>query len=434
MMMRDLFPAMRKKDREEIVNSLDCSDVNMHIGASWELAVLWALHKRLGAKPHLRSNITSKKPDAEVEIGLERPLAIEIKSFSGDTFAFRSYLFHASKSINALWHEVRTDEQSAVRIRYHEWRNHRGVRRHPSVIKEPGANNDLRHALAKFAASEEGTATVNIRGVIWATFQKMKSRGVTGEYSCDIPSYIQDVENSQTVNAIDRTSEQLIPFQDTHYIGVIICDGGNSILSQPTKYAGLALPKAADMYNRIVEDANLDFAIAVGVDEGFRSFDGHLISNPGSPGSKRCLVTHIFPHADLPVGAAELLESELCQAIETIPLPRLLPYQARRNIEDRLQRNLTPTIYAESKISFSTARGHAVHISSKALLAFLRGEMPASEFANHSESFRKLASGQKISGIRLDKLGHEFDDDYVVFELEKDDTEISLGEINKSIT
>lgn len=432
-MMRELFPAMRRKDRVELVNHLEAHEVNTHIGASWELAVLWSLNKNLRAKPYLVSSNTSKKPDAEVDIGLERPIAIEIKSLSRDVFSFRKYLENAHKSLVSLWLDVSRGQGSGIQARYHEWRNYRGIRRHPSVIADPGTSNELRRILSEFSASDQTSITVNVRGIVWATIRKSRITENLFDFSCDIPSVIQDVNNSQSKNAIERASEQLLQFQDTHYMGVVLCDGGNSMFSRPNRFVGLGTPKAADMYAQIVEAADIDFAISVGVDEGSKSPAGPLVSFTSWRGDERHIVAHMFAHHSLPSGVADLIGSELSKAIESIPLPRLLPYQSRGNLEDRRRRRIRSRTYASPKQSWSTDRGHAVHISSKALLEYLRGEMSASDFERHSEGLRKFGAKCKISGIRIDKSNHTFDDDYIVIELEDDDTEKSLKEINKEI-
>ena len=434
-MMRELFPSMRKSARRQLANHLDKSKANKAIEATWELAVLWALKHTLPTSTYFSASHTTVNPDAEIDIGLHKRIVIDVKTLSGDTFEFRQLLDDTSRAIFSLANRIKPGSGEYISIRYFEWRNAgNSVKpRIPSVTVSAARNQQFQRLLSNFLLDESTKeALINIPGVIHANFRKTNLKSIIPKYSCQISNYSQSIENNVSTKLIDDAIRQLVPFQGTHYVGLIVCDGGNEIFSDPSRFcASYGSVSGADIMNYVIETSHVDFIVCLGrKDEPDAS--GIVFSTQNK---LKTLAFTMFHHPQLPARVAETIRAELRRALATLPIPLLHPYQSKNLQAQEAAIGSASPYYLNGSVSHWQGEPMKVRISSRALLAFMTGEMSIGQFErDYLALLRSFDLREKlITTITLEPSGDNRDDDYVVIDLGDDITSKTFAEIEKTI-
>jgi len=432
-MMREVFPSMRKTEREELANRLDKAIANKAIEAVWELAILWALSKTWRTNMYLSASHTAVKPDAEVYIGLDKPIAIEIKTVSGDPFEFRNDLEKASNAIFSLSNRIKPGSGDYISIRYFEWRGvSNSVKpRIPSVTDNVENNQEFKNILSNFLFDDtKREMLINIPNIIYARLNKTSVKSVAPHYTCQIPNLPQSVKNNVSTKLINDVKKQLGPFRDTHYLGLVVCDGGNETFSNPNSpSASYGFVSGAAIMNYIIRNSPVDFIVCVGRRDDLDE-TGVVVS---AQNKFKTLAFAMFYNPQMSACVAEAIRSKLRCALDTLPIPLLHPYQSKALQIQEAFGGSARRYYHNGSISWQKGESMKVRISSRALLEILTGEMPV-EQSEHLNLLKDIRSQRKhIAAIKLEDFGDDRDDDLVVIELSDDATSKTFAEIERGI-
>lgn len=414
-----LFPRLLKEDRRKLARQLDDLKNNKALEAVWELAILYALNSNLKAEFHILSSATKAKPDALVDLGLDKKVLLEVTAPSGDTFSFKSRLDAIVREIFDYCESVEGGSGSRLRLHFGEWRTNNPLTpREPSVAKDAISNKDLQKQLRDFLASGVKEAKLAVSGVINARIVRRDYVIHRLDYFCSIPSDPQSDVNNLTYNLIEKVGRQLIPFKEKYYTGLIVCDGGNSVISSPRKISPQQVD-GRDLMGRVLNESGIDFIAFVGrrdVPGG-----GMIIS----PSNTRPVVSFTMMSSNaLAEETTKKIYDGLSKAILTLPPPLIHPYQAKSMLEQVANRgrnwpDYNPTDYTVK--TTTTGREMKVRISSSALRDLIFGRIDPEDFRRQCD-IERIRAGlpQAIVGAEFETRGEGHDDDYVVLELEND--------------
>ncbi|MGX9178184.1 hypothetical protein [Mesorhizobium sp. BHbdii] len=435
-MLRELGDKLPAEERRKLAKALDSWDANEAIGATWELAVLWATASTIGAKPHPIRVKNQKQPDGEIDLDLDRPVMFDVKSLSGDTFTFKERLDKATQKIEVLSSTIDPQFSGTIEVRYFEWSTSKYIPRQPATIDDPTQSKAFREQLKVFLLDKiSEKVIIRIPSVITASFEKRKWKRPYFGWSCSIPDNLQKIKNNQSDYAIVRAREQLIPFRNSHYTGLILCDGGNSMFSDPRRYTGLG-QTAADMFHHIVEESGIDFLFTVGCKDVPAPNSGSLIALTASSNNVSATSIEPFMRNGLPPKVQSAIVSEFKRALNQIPPTLRKPHSIKSIMEQdqRWQRRWTPRLGT----SWSFRNGvTGMKLSARTLIDLLTGNISEADrsallLGNMKET---LSDGKRcIRDVRLESKGDDFDDDYIVIEFDDDPTRRSFSDIAKEKT
>jgi hypothetical protein len=438
-MFQQLGPKLPAAERSSLAKALDKGSPNDAIAATWELAVLWATSSNLGARPHPIRTRDQKQPDGEVDLKLDRPVMFDVKSLSGDTFSFKVRLDKVTQRIEQLSREIKPALSGTIDLRFHEWNTDRHNPRQPSTIEDPTKVQQFCSELSRFLNDDKiEKATIRIPSVIVVGLEKRAWARPYFDWSCSIPNIMQQVENNQSVYAIERARDQLLPFRSSHYLGLILCDGGNPMFSNPRQYRPNG-PAAHEMFQHIVDKSEIDFAFTVGCKDAAApptTHASHVISLTASSNDVPTTWVESFMRQDLPIEAQATISAAFRRALKLIPATFRKPYSVKSIMEQdqRWQNKRDPRL----NTSWFFQNGvKGMKLSARTLVDLLTGKLgeDAREKLLFGSMSEKLESGKKsIRNVRFESGGDGFDDDYIVIEFEDDQTKRSFSDIAKDIS
>lgn len=433
-MMRDYVPLMRKNDRRKLSKQLDTLHSNKSIEAAWELAVGWCLSRNFKLNLHYKSEISSSNPDIEItDLGYDKNILIEVKSPSGNSFSFKDRLDKISTSIFTLSNTIRPGSGDLLRITYEEWRRpgHPVAPRVPAVTDDVASNPDFISRLEEFLSDQGGEPKRNnIDGVINALFEKTTFRYPILNYHCRIPNNPQSVINNFSSSMIADAKRQLIPFRESHILGLIVCDGGSSFISDPTREHGPGTVSGAEIMEYIIDETGIDFICFVGRVDTYRR-NSIITGYPQNPNISFSMLCNYALHQTLGSELYEKLKSSILQ----IPAPRLHPYQAKSLTEQANRGFQGMTDMLPTRLTSTKGGNMTISISSTGLLRLLNGSISENEANYIRESINKISRihSMKIKSLTVDEQHGDTDDDYVVIELIEDDVKKTYSVIDRQI-
>jgi hypothetical protein len=430
-MMEDVFPHLRKKERRKIALQLDNLKANKSLEAAWELAVGWALSRDWAVNFHYEADGVDARPDLEIiDMGFEKKILIEIKSPSGNTFQFKEKLDRISQEIFNVADRITQGSGSKIGIVYDEWRRpgHDIAPRIPAVADGVVNSEEFLERLSNFLLSDASEVRIDLPNVINAGFSKRKFSLPFLDYYCRIPTDPQSVKNNLTSAMIAEAKRQLGPFRGSHFVGLVICDGGNNSLSEPNKTPGFGRVTGKDLMGFIVEEADIDFVVFIGRKDVPRR--GGIITGrlevPQISINVMCSEAFHKSHG-------EEFFFKLAPSLERIPVPQYHPYQAKSLLEQASMRGEERVHMLPN--TFSSGKEMKVKISSNGLLRMLSGRASSGE----EKYIRELVSDisqierKSIKSISIEDVNGEHDDSYVVIELGDDLLKEPFSEVERNI-
>lgn len=426
-MLSEVGGELAAVERRKLAKALDSWNADEAIAATWELAVLWAATSTLGAKPHPIRIKGQKQPDGEVDLGLDRPVMFDVKSLSGDAFSFKKRLDRTTNRIEVLAKALQPQFEGTINVHYFEWRTAKYIPRQPATIDDPTTSPDFCQKFEAFIAGQSpSTATIRIPGVIIARFERRAWSRPFFDWTCSVPTELQKTPNNQSEHAIRRAKEQLLPFRESHYLGLILCDGGNEAFSRPHDRICIGRASGADMFKHIVSEAGIDFAFAVG-----------RTAKAASKSVEPATSIVPFTRSGLPSETESVIVRDFIKALGRIP-PTLRDPSSIKSIMHQDQRwkqrqrapRLVPTWYHQAGVS-------GMKISARTLVNLIAGETSQAErealiFGSEAEG---LKVGKRIiSDVRLESSGDNYDDDYIVIEFADDPTRQPFSKVAEKIS
>lgn len=416
-MLEEVLPALSASDRKHLTRRLDRPAEGTAIQATWELAVLWALHRQFEADLKVKVR-EGGRPDCRLGIGLSKPLMIEIYSPTGQTFAFKGKLDQATRQFQDIVERVIPGSGGHLRITYHEWAQETGHGRRlrvPSIATNATCHPGVIAAIEEFWRGGATRKRIGIDGLIHATFERTPYHLPGLNYSCQIPAKPQSIAGTFTQSMIDKAKRQLEPFRSDHLTGLVVCDGGNDVVSNPHNFRPSMNPTGSDIMGYVLRESGIDFITCVGrIDRVV--WEGKVLS----PHNRRAeLAVETFLTAGLNQREAESIRHAIEPALRLIPVPIIHPYQSK-SLQDQEAAGASPRRTRKNFQVNSDRVRMEIRVSARAALELLSGKLSMEEF-RRSYMLRGPCDFAEwaIVEIALAK-DEDADDDHVVLTLSKD--------------
>lgn len=430
-MLEEVLPVLSAPDRKHLIGRLDRAAEGTAIQAAWELAVLWAMHRQLEADLKVKAR-DGGRPDCRLAIGLSKPLMIEVYSPTGQTFAFKGKLDQATRELQGIVESAAPGTGGHLRITYHEWAQETGHGRRlrvPSIAANAPSHLSVITAVEAFWRGGATRQRIEIDGLIHATFERTPYRLPGLNYSCQIPAKPQSIAGTFTQTIIDKAKRQLKPFRSDHLTGLVICDGGNDVVSNPHDFRPSMNPTGSDIMGHVLRESGIDFITCVGrIDRVV--WEGMVLS----PHNRRPeLAVETFLSAGLDQRESESIRQAIEPALRLIPVPIIHPYQSK-SLQDQEAAGASPRRTRKIFQVSSDRVKMEIRVSARAVLELLSGKLSTEEF-RRSYMMRGPCDFAEWAIVKIALAKDEdADDDHVVLTLSKDPAARSFAEMAVEIT
>lgn len=425
-MLNEVLPTLPRNDQKHLIGRLDRPNDGCALQAAWELAVLWSLQRQFVADMRVTQRERGR-PDCRVAIGAAKPMMVEIYAPTGQTFAFKDQLDAATTQLRAIAERAAPGTSEHLRITYHEWRRVSPTghtMRVPSIAADAPQHPQVIAALETFWRSGATRERVSVDGQLFATVERTPYRLAGLNYSCQIPASPQSVVGTFSQTMIDKAKRQLGPFQPDHFTALVVCDGGNAVISDPRQFRPGMSPSGADVIAHVLEQSGIDIIVCVGrVD---RMVMGGMVLSPMNTRAE--LTKEFFVSPSLTVAEADALEVALDAALSHIPVPQIPPYRSK-SLQDQEAAGAPKLRNIHSFQVTSNARTMEIKLSARAVMELLRGSTSMDAFRETHMRFGPCDFPQyAITDIAIVRH-NDTDDDQVVVTLSKDPTAHSFAEL-----
>lgn len=422
-MLNALGPKLTLHKANDLLGRLDSADPDQSVPAEYELAVGYALSNasRVAVSPAYGKS----EPDFLSE-GLfgSQAAVFEVTALSDDAFSGKAAMDKTAGKVDQFANTLRPRAGNNFHYTFLETSGYRPVKLPVAMGPWTHKSQYWRARLTshQFELTDRHKAKITewlkewppagalrIAGegtVFDVRWQERQVHHMLKTFS-SMPSEIYDLkENALYRRLKDKAKGQLANVPAGILKCIVLGDAGCSLLSHLRQSPGWQdRPNGAAVIWEFLKNYPVDFVIILSPQQQANGFNNPRYWSP-----------EIYPK----VQREEAFYARLQEALGQLPPPQLHGHQARSWVQQGMTHPQGRGMYEPM-----TWGGRTVKISSRALLELLAGRMSAEQFRHFVTGDRnpfevKLARGEAISDVRIERHGPGRDDDHIEFSFEPD--------------
>lgn len=433
-MLDELGPWLCRSKARDLINRIDHNDPDQAIPAEYELAIGWSLSK-IG-NFNVEPVFGSKTPDfLSGSLFPEKPTVIEVMALSDDALSGESSMERTANIINQFANRVRKKSSSSLHYSFLDESGYHPVKLSSPIGPWTHRSQYFRRRLTspKFALTAEHEVQIRQWLSVWPPMHPLRIDGEgtavviswkewvhpkTKTFS-SMPSEAHDLKHNPLYERLKEKEKQLAFVPPDHLKCIFLGDAGCRLLRNPTDHDGTNRKVSGkDIVLKFLNDSDVDIVCILTPKRKTQN----SISNHSNP---RKWHAYVFDKRIL----EENYYDKVFDLAENWCNPHLDGYQARSWMQQGMLAPQARGQYLGTTI-LSGGERLTAKISARALMELLAGRLSDKQFKDwiagaggdkDKNLFELwLSQGRSISAVTFESMGPDRDDDYVIFEFERD--------------
>lgn len=425
-MLNDIGFFLDSSKRTDLIKRLENKDVDQSLPAEIELALTWMLKDEDDVEVEPYWWATSRRPDVYIDNFLEgRPAVVEIACVSDNSMSGSADMDKCSRSFVEIANQLQKGVGDYLYFSFQEYRTRdhgRSVRNISAPKNYRPSNKAINYFREWIISGKSQLEKIHIKdgdlSVIVSRHPVRHPR--LHNFHTSRPSRVYSDTSNPIYKQLKTKAQQISDSPRGALRLIFLGEVGSAILAELAVKYRMGLfedySKPDTIIKKFLTDkkGHIDAVVAFIPVSKINFYGG---------ASERYWSMSIFADNEILRGK---LQPKLELLLGLLPSPRMAGYQARSKHIQKTTNYLSNVSYLGTSIR-SKNNEVSMKISSRVLQDFIAGKISAEQFRyfigeqEDGLSFRKLLdNGFTISAMRLERQGIDKDDDYVVFEFERD--------------